>query len=69
MLASFWRGGSDLWIASKYKKLYADFEDDLVLAAAVRAKANYFVASDERLLRKAPVAALSPIDMLALLED
>ena len=61
--------GSDLWIASKYKRLHADFEDDLVLAAAIRAKADYLVTSDERLLRKSPVAALAPGDMLALLED
>ena len=59
--------GSDLWIAAKHKRLHADFEDNLVLAAAIRAKADYLVTSDEQLLRKAPVAALHPRDMLRLL--
>ena len=60
--------GSDLWIASKYKRLHADFEDDLVIAAALRAQVDYLVTSDEQLLRRSPVAALCPQDMLRLLE-
>ena len=40
-----------------------------VVAAARRAKADYLVTNDERLLRHSPVAALSPRDMLALLRS
>lgn len=58
---------SDVWMARKYKALHRDFEDDLVLAAAVRANVDYLVTSDERLIRKAPVAALAPGDMLDVL--
>lgn len=58
---------SDVWIAQKYKSLHRDFEDDLVLAAATRADADYLVTSDERLIRKAPMAALAPADMLKVL--
>ena len=59
--------GSDVWLARKYRSLHADFEDDLVLAAAQRASVDYLVTSDERLLRKAPLSALAPDDMLAML--
>ena len=48
--------------------LHADFEDDLVIAAALRAKADYLVTNDEGLLRHCPVAALDARDMVALLE-
>ena len=59
---------SDVWIAKKHKRIHADYEDDLVIAAALRAKADYLVTSDERLLRVAPVATVTPAGMLALLE-
>ena len=59
---------SDFWIAMKYKSIHADFEDDLVLAAAERSKADYLVTSDEALLRRSPVAALPPRDVLALVK-
>ncbi len=58
---------SDVWMARKYKGLHRDFEDNLVLAAAERADADYLVTCDEQLIRKAPVAALSPDDMLKVL--
>ena len=58
----------DMWLARKYKKLNRDFEDDVILAAAERAKVDYLVTSDQQLLKKATVAALSPEDMLALLD-
>ena len=57
---------SDVWLARKYQRIHADFEDCMVLAAARRAKADYLVTSDEALLRHAPVAALSVDDFLAL---
>jgi predicted nucleic acid-binding protein len=55
---------SDLWLARKYRRLHPDLEDDLVLAAAERAQADYLVTSDEALLRKAMVPALSPEDFV-----
>ncbi len=60
---------SDIWIATKYRAIHADFEDDLVLAAAERAKADFLVTNDEALIRHAPVAALMPKDLLALVAD
>ena len=59
---------SDLWLAFKYRELNSDLEDNLVLAAAERAHADYLVSSDARLIAKASVPALSPEDMLAYLQ-
>ena len=60
---------SDVWLARKYQRVHADFEDCLVLAAAQRSKADYLVTSDEALLCHAPVAALSLGDFLALVGE
>lgn len=57
---------SDIWIATKYRAIHADFEDDLVLAAAERAKPDFLVTNDEALIRHAPVAALTPREVLTL---
>lgn len=57
---------SDVWLASKYRSLHEDLEDNLVLAAAERARAAYLVTSDRTLIGKATVAALTPADWLAL---
>ena len=57
----------DVWLARKYRALHDDFEDNFVLAAAERADADFLITSDRQLLRKATIAALSPKDMLALL--
>ena len=62
--------GSDVWIASKWEQIHQDVEDNMVLAAAKRAKADYLVTSDKKLLSHAPlagVAAVSPGDMLGIL--
>lgn len=62
--------GSDVWLASEWERLHDDMEDNLVLAAARRARADYVVTSDQRLLShaaRAGVAAISPDDMLAVL--
>ncbi|WP_080801623.1 type II toxin-antitoxin system VapC family toxin [Arabiibacter massiliensis] len=58
---------ADLWIAAKYRAVHNDFEDNLVLAAMERSKADYLVTSDEVLLSKSPVAALAPHDAVALM--
>lgn len=60
---------SDVWLARNTRRLHADYEDDLILAAARRAGADLLVTSDEQLLRHAPVAALDVPDALAYLDS
>ena len=57
-----------IWYALKLRGFNEDLEDNLVLAACERVHADYLVTSDRQLQRKAPLAALDPADMLALLE-
>lgn len=59
--------GSDVWYARHLREVHPDFEDDLVLAAARRAKASYLVTSDRQLIQKATVAALTPEDLIKVL--
>lgn len=62
--------GSDVWLASKWEQVHGDVEDNMVLAAAKRAKADYLVTGDKKLLSHAAlagVAAISPEDMLGVL--
>ena len=59
---------TDVWVAAKQRVLHGDFEDDLVIAAAMRGKVAYLVTNDEALLRHCPVAALSVPDMCKVLE-
>ena len=59
--------GSDVWIAQHLRSVHGDFEDNMVLAVAERAKVDYLVTSDRKLIQKATVAALTPEDMLAVL--
>lgn len=59
---------ADLWLACKYRTLTWDLEDNVVLAAAQRAEADYLVTSDRALIQRATVAALTPGDMTALLD-
>lgn len=58
---------SDVWLARKYRRLHADYEDDLIIAAAMRAKASLLVTNDEQLIRHSPVATLSVESALKLL--
>lgn len=60
--------GSDLWLADKYLPIHSDFEDNLVLAACRRAKVDYLVTNDKRLIKHANVLAKTPDDMADLLE-
>nr|AHF23953.1 PilT protein domain-containing protein [uncultured bacterium Contig19] len=55
--------------AFTYKPLHNDFEDNLVVAAALSANVDFLVTNDEALLRHAPIACLSSNDMLALLKE
>lgn len=53
---------SDIWMASKQRKLHSDYGDDLIIAAAMRAKADLLVTNDAKLCSHAPVAAMSVVD-------
>lgn len=59
---------SDITVARYFHQVHRDFEDDLILAAAERSGADYLVTSDKKLRARAPVAALTPADMLTLLK-
>lgn len=50
----------DAHIAQKQRTLHDDYEDNLVVAAAMRMKADILVTSDAVLLKHALVAVLSP---------
>ncbi len=58
---------SDVWLASKFRSLNWDLEDNMVLAAAKRCEADYLVTSDAHLIQKANLAAYKPSDMAKLL--
>lgn len=60
--------GSDVWLADKYLSIHPDFEDNLVLAACKRIKADYLVTNDRALIRNADVLAKTPAQMLELLD-
>lgn len=59
---------SDVWLACKLRGIHDDLEDNLVIAAAQRAKATYLVTNDETLIKHAPVATLTPDDALGMLQ-
>lgn len=61
-------GQTDVWYAAKMRSMHGDFEDNLVLAAAERAKATLLVTNNQQLIAHAPVAALTPTDALAALQ-
>lgn len=60
---------SEMLRAMTYRPLHDDFEDDLVLAAASRADVDCVVTSDVSLAKHAPLACLTPEDLLALLRS
>lgn len=57
----------DVWLARHMRDIHSDFEDDMVLAAAERARASHLVTSDRKLIQKSTVAAFTPEDMLKVL--
>ena len=59
---------ADLWLAVKYRPLVNDLEDNLIMAAAERAKADFIVTRDKGLLAKSTVAAHTPEDALIILD-
>ena len=58
---------SDFWVASKLSAFNGDIEDNLIMACAERAKADYIATRDKGLLRRSTVCALAPEDATALL--
>ena len=58
---------SDIWLADKHLGIHGDFEDNLVLAACQRAKADFLVTNDRALIAHANAVAKTPGDMLALM--
>ena len=59
--------GSDVWLAEKYLRIHRDFEDNLVLAACKRAKADFLVTNDRALIEHADLVAKTPGQMLELM--
>lgn len=57
----------DLALAARYRDVHNDLEDDLVIAAVLRAKARYLVTNDPQLIQRSPVTALTPHAMLLAL--
>jgi predicted nucleic acid-binding protein len=51
---------SDVWLARAQRSLHNDYEDNLILAAAQRAKVDCLITNDQSLIDHSPVAALSP---------
>lgn len=60
-------GEPQIWLASHYEDLHADFEDDLILATLETSKANFLVTGDEALEKKAPIGAFDAEAMLVFL--
>ena len=57
----------DAHIATKHRVIHGDFEDDLVIAAALRANADCLVTNNEQLRRNSPVLTLSSGEAVAFL--
>lgn len=58
-------GEPQIWIATHYRGLHEDYEDDLILAAAESSKADYLVTNDKALFGKASIPTFTSPDMLA----
>ena len=56
--------GGDAWLALKLKGAHFDYEDNLVVAAALRAKPRFLVTGDRALIAHSPVATVAPDDAL-----
>lgn len=59
---------SDMWLMQKYYRIHPDIEDDLIMAAAIRARADYLITNDKQLLQHAVVPVLTPEDFLRLVK-
>lgn len=61
-------GYNDIRMASKLMTLHADFEDNVVVAAAGRLDPVLFVTNDKDLIKHAPLPAMSTVDALSYLK-
>ena len=59
---------ADAWLALKMRSICDDYGDNLVVAAAMRAKPRLLVTNDQTLLSHCPVACATAADALAFLE-
>ena len=59
---------SDTWIAQHLRSDHEDLEDNLVIAACMRADAGYLVTADKELKMNSRIATLLPHQALAVLE-
>ena len=59
---------SDLWMASKWRTLDSDLENNIVRAAATRADADLLVTYDKGMLSKSIVPTVTPEDAITWLE-
>jgi len=62
-------GSSECWDAFTLKEEHADFEDDLILAAARAADIDWIVSSDRKLQARSSLPVLSPREACAKLSD
>ena len=62
-------GHAEVLQACTYRTFHDDFEDDLVLAAAERAGADYILTNDECLARRSPIPCLDSEGALRLLRE
>ena len=58
----------DAYLALKYRTLHDYYEDNLVIAACERMKADALVTNDQKLLKHAPVPCLTPAAALSWLQ-
>lgn len=61
-------GEPQIWLATHYRDLHEDFEDDLILAAAEESRADFLVTGDRDLFGKSAVPTFMSADMLAYLK-
>lgn len=60
-------GNVDAQMSRSVHRLHRDFEDDLIVAVAIRCGVEYLVTSDRRLAANAPVPTLNAAQSLAML--
>lgn len=58
---------ADVRVGMKHRALHDDLEDDLVIAAGLRAEVDFLITNDKDFLGRSPLPTLSSPDMLALL--
>lgn len=58
----------DVWLGKKHRAVHDDFEDDMAMAAALRAQPDYLVTNDHELLRHSSYATVDAQDAIKPLE-